>query len=257
MSIGIDSDTEYARRSSIPSGGTGTLSGGGFSDFFVGVWLYRDSAVATYATTSEGAIIHFQAGAREMKFGYNGNFGAGTAADPLLQIIFNSGGGTGSAQTFSSANFLDEWVYYFIYEDSSNNQVAGYIKLSDLNTAVTISRANDNAGSQYINTLTFGNDDAGTAVAVAGNYAFARARNQSNITASDVLTWAASDATIAGDWGFWPLADNADTGDTSGNGRSLTFSAGLTSQPSPTLGGGGGGGTVPRIIQQLRSQGIA
>lgn len=237
MAIGIDSDTEYARRSSIPSGGAGTLSGGGFSDFFVGKWVYRSSAVATYATTAEGAIIHFQGGAREMKLGYDGNFGAGTAADPRLQIIFNSGGGTGASQTFTGANFLDEWVFYFIYEDASNNQVAGYIRLSNLSTAVTISRANDNAGSQYVNTLTFGNDDANATVGVAGNYAYGRARNQSNISASDVLAWAASSAPASGDWGFWPCADNTDTGDDSGNGRDLTFSSGLTSESSPTLGG--------------------
>lgn len=255
MAIGLDSDTEYARRSSIPSGGAGTLSGGGFSDSFVGVWLYRPSASVTYGTTANGAIIHFQAGAREMKLGYDGTFGDGSAGAPLLQVIFNSGGGTGATQTFASANFRDEWVYYFIYEDSSNNQVAGYIRLSDLNTAVTISRANDNAGSQYINTLTFGNDDAATTVGVAGNYAYARARNQSNITASDVLAWAASSAPASGDWGFWPLADNTDTGDDSGNARDLTFSSGLTSETSPTLGGGGGT-AVPVFVSQLRQQGI-
>jgi len=235
MAFGTDSDSEYARRGSIPSGGAGTLSEGGFSDCFVGKWVYRDSGVATYATTAEGAIIHFQAGAREMKLGYDGNFGAGTAADPRLQVIFNSGGGTGATQTFTSANFLDEWVYYFIYENASNDQVAGYIRLADLNTAVTISRANDNAGSQYINTLTFANDDAGTSIGVAGHYAFGRARAQNNISASNVLAWAASDATASGDWGFWPCADNTDTGDDSGNGRDLTFSAGLTSESSPTL----------------------
>lgn len=237
MAIGIDADTEYARRSSIPSGGAGTLSGGGFSDFFVGTWLYRPSASVTYATTSNGAIIHFQSSAREMKLGYDGTFGDGSAGGPLLQVIFNSGGGTGSSQTFASANFRDEWVYYFLYEDASNNQVAGYIRLSDLNTAVTISRANDNAESQYINTLTFGNDDAGTTFAAAGNYAFSRARNQSNISASDVLAWAASSAPASGDWGFWPKANNTDTGDDSGNGRDLTFSSGLTSESDPTLGG--------------------
>ena len=236
MAIGTNADADYARRSSIPSGGAGTLSGGGFSDFFVGVWLYRDSGVATYGTTAEGCILHFASGAREMKLGYDGTFGAGTASDPLLQVIFNSGGGTGATQTFTSANFLDEWVYYFLYENSANSQVAGYIKLSDLNTATTITRANDNAGSQYINTMTFASDD-GAGFGVAGSYAYARAVNSSSLTASNVLTYAASDVTESGDWGFWPLADNTDTADDSGNSRSLTFGGTLTSETSPTLGG--------------------
>ena len=66
MGVGTNADTDYLRRSSIPSGGAGTLSDGAFKNCFVGVWLYRDSAVATYGLTAEGSIIHFQAGAREV-----------------------------------------------------------------------------------------------------------------------------------------------------------------------------------------------
>lgn len=249
MAVGLDADTEYIRRTGIPSGGAGTLSGGGFSDFFAGVWVYRPSATATYALTAAGSIIHCQAGAREVVLGFNS---AGAAlADLNLQIIYNSGGGAGTPATFSGhtgASFLDEWVYYFIYEDSSNNQVAGYILLSDLNTAVTLSRANDNAGSQYVNTLTFGN--TGTSAVTLGHYAFARAVADATLTASDVLAYAADDATIAGDWGFWALGDNADTADTSGNGRSLTFNGTLTSETSPTLGGGGGPTSILRQMLQ-------
>ena len=251
MAVGTNADADRMSRGSIPSGTTGTLSGGGFSDFFVGVWLYRPTSGNSYGVTAEGHILHFAAGAREIKLGFDGTFGSGTAADPLLQVIFNSGGGTGSTQTFSSANFFDEWVYYFFYENSANSQVAGYIKLSDLNTATTITRANDNAGSQYVNTLTFGSDSGGS-FGVMGNYAFARARNSSSITASDILTWAASDSTIAGDWGFWPLADNTDTGDTSGNSRSLTFNGTLTSETSPTLGGGSPTTIPPVAILRAR-----
>lgn len=236
MAVGLNADADYVSRGSIPSGGAGTLTGGGFSDFFAGVWLYRPTTGNSYSGTAEGYIFGGQASAREIKLGYDNTFGAGTAADPLLQVIFNSGGGTGATQTFASANFLDEWVYYFFYENSSNDQVAGYIKLSDLNTATTISRANDNAGSQYINTLTFGSDSSGS-TGVFGYLAYARAVNNSGLTASNVLTYAASSSTESGDWGFWPLADNTDTGDDSGNARDLTFNGTLTSETSPTLGG--------------------
>lgn len=251
MAVGTDASGDYLRRSSIPSGGAGTLSGGGFSDFFAGIWVYRDSTEVTYSNTTGGGIVHGQAGAREVEIGFNS---AGAAlADLSLQVVFNSGGGTGAVQTFGShtgASFLDEWVYYFFYENSANSQVAGYILLSDLNTAVTITRANDNAGSQYVNTLTFGST-SGT-YDVCGHYAYGRARNSSSITASDILTWAASDATISGDWGFWPLADNTDTGDDSGNARDLTFGGTLTSETSPTLGGGSPSPIPPVAILQAR-----
>lgn len=238
MGVGLDADTEYLRRSSIPSGGAGTLSDGGFTNFFVGVWLYRPSSGNSYGLTGDGGIIHLQAGAREMVIGFDNNFGAGTAADPNLRILFNSGGGTGSDQDFTSANFLDEWVYYFILDNSTDGQIAGYIKLSDLATAVTITRTNDNAGSQYINELTFGNN-GGSAVAM-GWYAYARAVYGTGITVADALAYASSDVQDAGDWGFWPIADSSDTGDDSGNGRDLTFNGTLSDEDSPTLGGGGG-----------------
>jgi len=239
MAIGLNADTEYAQRSSIPSGGAGTLSDGAFSNCFVGVWLYRPSSGNSYTLTSDGAIIHLKSGAREVKLGFDNNFGAGTAADPNLNIVFNSGGGAGSDQDFTGANFLDEWVYYFILENSTDGQIAGYIRLSDLATAVTITRANDNAGSQYVNTLTFGNFDTASAVAM-GSYAYARAVYGTGLGISDALAYAASDVADAGDWGFWPLADSTDTGDDSGNGRTLTFGGTITSETSPTLGAGGG-----------------
>lgn len=233
MAVGLDLDTEFAERAGIPSGGAGTLSQGGFSDFFEGVWLYRPSSGNSYGLTSDGSILHLQAGAREMKLGFDNTFGAGTAADPLLQVIFNSGGGTGAVQTFSGANFLDEWVYYFLYENAANDQVAGYIRLSDLSTAFTISRANDNAGSQYINTINLGNASAHTAVAF-GHYAYHRARD-SAASAADVLTYAASTATITGDWAFHALPDASTPTDTSGNTRPLTFGGTLSNESDPTF----------------------
>lgn len=251
MSVGLNADTEYLRRSSIPSGGAGTLSDGAFTNCFVGVWAYRDSGTVTKALTEYGAIIHFQSGAREVKLGYDNNFVDGSASDCRLHIIFNSGGGAGTPQTFTSAAFFDEWVYYFIVENSTDGQIAGYIKLSDLATAVTITRANDNAGSQYINTLTFGNDSGGGTVA-AGWYAYGRAVYGTGMDETTALTYAASDVAEAGDWGFWPIVDNADTGDDSGNGRDLTFNGTLSSESSPTLGGGVPAAVLAMLQYRLR-----
>lgn len=245
MAVGLDLDTEYMRRSSIPSGGAGTLTGGGFSDFFAGVWVYRPSATATYALTASGFIIHGQASAREIGIGFNS--AGSNLSDLNLQMVYNSGGGTGTPYLFplhTGTDFLDEWMYYFMYEDASNNLVAGYIQYSNLSVAVTNSYANDNAGSQYINTLTFGND-AGAGGVVIGHYAYARARD-SAASSANVLTYANSDATISGDWGFWDLDTNSDTADTSGNSRTLTFNGTLTTETSPTFGGGGVSGTLAK-----------
>ena len=233
MAVGLDQDTESLQRGSIPSGTAGTLSDGAFANCATGVWLYRPTSGNSYGLTADGGIIHYQAGAREVKLGFDNTFGAGTAADPLLQVIFNSGGGTGAVQTFASANFLDEWVFYFIYEASAT-QHAGYIRLSAPSTVVKISRSNDNAGSQYVNTLTFGNVSSNNA-AVFGRYAFARARYASGLTDSDMIAWAASTAPLSGDWGFWDLSNSTDNADTSGNSRDLTFNGTLTSETDPTI----------------------
>ncbi|MBP8176630.1 MAG: hypothetical protein KAX77_02595 [Xanthomonadales bacterium] len=234
MAVGLNADTESLQRTGIPSGGAGTLSDGGFTNSFAGIWVYRDSADVTYALTAGGAIIHYQAGAREVSLGFDS---AGSILSDLsLRIVYNSGGGSGTPAFFGAHagdDFLDEWVYYFIYDSATDGQVAGYIRLADLATAVTLSRANDNAGSQYINTLTFGNNSSNNAV-VLGNYSLGRALYASGITLDDVKAWAADSAPDS-DWGFWPLADNTDTGDDSGNGRTITFNGTLTSESDPTF----------------------
>ncbi len=239
MAVGLNADTEYLRRSSIPSGGAGTLTEGGFTDSFIGVWVYRPSGTTTYALTAGGSFLYMQAGAREVVLGFN-NAGA-VLADLNLQIIYNSGGGAGTPFLFTGhtgASFFDEWVYYFILENSTSGQIAGYIRLADLATPVTNTRTNDNAGSQYCNTLTIGNENGGAAVAL-GHYAYLRARQATGMTVANVQTWCNDPLTVAGDWGFWPLADNTDTGDDSGNARTLTFNGTLSTETSPTLGGGG------------------
>jgi hypothetical protein len=234
MAIGINDDAEYIRRSGIPSGGAGTVSDGGFANVGLGVWLYRASSGNSYALTSEGYIISGQAGAREIKIGYDNTFGDGSASAPLLQVVFNSGGGTGAVQTFVGANFLDEWVYHFIYEASAT-QHAGYIRLSAPTTVVKISRANDNAGSQYVNDLTFGNGAAG-GECVAGHYAYARAIYATGINDATIIAAAAATAPVGPEWGVWLLADNTDNQDATANNRDLTLSSGLTSEADPDLG---------------------
>lgn len=250
MAVGIDLDTEGLSRSSIPSGGAGTLTDGAFTNMFVGVWLYRPSSTATYALTAGGSIIHGFSSAREIRIGFD-SAGA-NLSDLSLQVVFNSGGGAGTPYLFpahAGDDFLDEWVYYFILENSTDGQIAGYIPLATM-TAVSQTRANDNAGSQYLNTLVFGNNGVGACV--LGHYAYARARYDTGIVVTDAETWAADPATVAGDWGFWPCANNTDTGDDSGNGYDLTFSGTLTSEASPTLGGGGGGGRTTRNTRSHR-----
>lgn len=157
-------------------------------------------------------------------------------SDLRLQVIFNSGGGAGTPYTFSAHagnSLLDEWVYYFVFDNATDGQVAGYVRLADLGNPVYQARTNDNATSQYVNTLTFGS--TGGSQVVLGHYAYARAQYASGIDLADVLAAAADDATIAGDWLFCPLDDNTDLADDSGNSRDLTSTGTLTSETSPTL----------------------
>ena len=236
MSVVLNLDTEAIQITGIASGGAGTLSDGGFKNCFTGIWVYRESATSTFALTNGASIIHYQSAAREVSLGFN-SVGT-TLADLNLQMIYNSGGGAGTPVLFTGHPgnaYLDEWVYYFIAENPTDGQIAGYIRAADLATAITLSRANDNATSQYINTLTFGNFSGNTAV-VAGRYAYGRAAYDptNGFNVADALAFAAS-AVPTGDWGFWRLANNTDTADTSGNGRTITFVGTLDTAGDPPL----------------------
>ena len=232
MAVGLDADTDALQRTGIPSGGAGTLSDGAFANTGMGVWCYRPTSGNTYGTTAGGFIIHCQAGARECGIGYNS---AGSLlTDPQLQTTYNSGGGAGTPAVFGSQPALDAWHYYVFLEDGTNQVAAWRVLGSD--TWNSMSRANDNAGSQFTNTLSFGNV-SGVSAVVMGRYAYARARYGSGQTLADWLTYSKSTTTTAGDWGFWDLTDNTDTADSSGNSRTLTFSGSITSETDPTLDG--------------------
>ena len=233
MAVGLDADTDALSRASIPSGGAGTLSDGAFTNTGVGVWCYRPTSGNTYGTTAGGFIIHFKSGARECGIGYNS--AGSTLTDPQLQCTYNSGGGAGTPATFGSQSPLDTWCYYVFLDNSTSGQIGAWRELGN-DTWNSISRTNDNAGSQYTNTLSFGNTDAVSAT-VMGRYAYARARYGSGQTLANWLTYSKDVATVSGDWGFWDLTDNTDTADSSGNSRSLTFTGTITSETDPTLDG--------------------
>ena len=248
--VGMNADTDYATRGSIPgSGDAARLCDGGFKNTFQGVWVYRPSATATYALSAGADFINGISGAREIQLGFNS--AGSTLADLDLTVTFNSGGGAGATQSFASHagdDFLDTWVYYFILDNSTSGQIAGYVTYADKGSTITesITRANDNATSQFINTLYFGNRGGGSGI--LGYYAYGRARFATGITTSDVLTWSDLSTTASGDWGFWPLDIDTDSADDSGNGRDLTFGGTMTTQTSPTLGGGGAPSGAPRLL---------
>lgn len=247
MPVLLDADTEYLRRASIPSGGTGTLTDGGFKNFLMGVWCRRptEGEGNSFALSSEGRFLHGQAGAREVFIGLDNNFGAGTAHDPRLLVTFNSGGGTGATQTFSTKPSLGEWAYYF-FMDNTEGQHAGYLTQTDPRLVV-ITRANDNATSQYVNTLTIGNNNGGTTVAM-GAYAYARAVYRTGLSLDDVVRYAMSTRPMPGDWGFWRLGHNTDTADYAGWDRNLTFTGTLESAASWTDAANGTASTILRAL---------
>ena len=237
MAISFNADGEYARRSSLPSGGAGTLTDGAFTNTGVGVWCYvpGSGAGGTYGGVAGGKVLHFKSSARECTIGFDNTFGAGTADDPLLQVVFNSGGGTGATQTFGTQPARDTWFYCVLLDNSTDGQIAAFRTLGS-DTWTSITRANDNAGSQYTNTLTFGSSDAGGTDSLYGRFAYARARYATGQTLANWLTYSKDVATVSGDWGFWPMDSDTDTADDSGNARDLTFN-GAAAETSPTLDG--------------------
>lgn len=245
MAISFNTDGEYARRSSIPSGGAGTLTDGAFTNSGAGVWCYVPGAAAgnTYGGVAGGKIIHLKSSAREVTLAFDNTFGSGTADDPLLQVIFDSGVGS---TAFSSQPPRDTWCYFVLLDNSTDGQIAAWRELgSDTWNSEVL--ANSNAGSQYTNTLTFGSSDAGGVDTLYGRFAYARARYATGQTLANWLTYSKSDVTASGDWGFWPMVDNADTGDDSGNARDLTFN-GAATETSPTLDGASGGNAARAML---------
>lgn len=228
MAVGLDTDGDYLARTGIPSGGAGTLTNGAFADFFFGVWCYWPSSGNSHGATANGCVMNGVAGAREIALRKDGT---GTVyTDPQFQAIWESGGP--AQTTFVSQPPFDTWVYAFITADASN-MTAGWRELGST-TWHTETAANTNAGSQYINGLYIGS--ASTTQVLFGYYAYARAVAAVKTT-SEALTYSQSAVTASGDWGFWPLDDNTDTVDDSGNGRDLTFGGSITTQTSPTLDG--------------------
>ncbi|WP_196299595.1 hypothetical protein, partial [Streptococcus pneumoniae] len=90
----------------------------------------------------------------------------------------------------------DTWNYYVFLEDGTNQIGAWRVLGSD--TWNSMSRANDNAWSQFTNTLSFGNV-SGVSATVMGRYAYARARYGGSQTLAQWLTYSKDVATVAGD----------------------------------------------------------
>lgn len=229
MAVGLDVDGDYMSRTGIPSGGAGTLTNGAFADFFVGIWAYFPSAGNSYVATAGGNVLHGVSGAREIYTGKN-NVGS-LYTDPQLIAMWDSGGPTQTSFTVQPA--FDVWQYFYYTADATNMTSAWRTLGSDTWNSHT--NANTNAGSQYINNLYFGSQ--GITQVLFGRYAYARAVAAAK-TAAQALTYSKSSVTETGDWGFWPLDNNTDTADDSGNARTLTFGGTLTSETSPTLDGG-------------------
>lgn len=67
-------------------------------------------------------------------------------------------------------------------------------------------------------------------------------------TQGELETIKESSTAVGGEYLYWTLDNNTDTGDDSGNGRTATFSGTLTSETSPTLSGGATGHPASRRL---------
>ena len=221
--VGLNADGEYIVRTGITSGDLGV---GGFQDLTVMGWYYRPST-ATYTTMAGSAIVNIRAGARDINFGFDST--GVNVADPVLQII-NAGDGWDLNFAGGDQPPFDEWVFYAV-SDTAGTITARWRTLSNA-TWHTVSGANTSAGSQFANDVYIGSE-ATTQVA-EGHYAFWRAIDDGK-TEAEIDAYVMTTAAQAGDFWFWPLANNTDTSDGTGNGRTATLTGTLTSETDPAI----------------------
>lgn len=151
---------------------------------------------------------------------------------------------------FSPAPSVDTWYYFYI--TGSNNgsgfvtHNAGYYAASGSSPEDTVSLGNVSEYDVY--RVSIGNNSLADSLDCA--LAYVRVWTGVVLTDSELRTErdSASAVKTSGLWADWPLADNTDTGDDSGNGRTLTFNGTLTTEDGPLDVSPGGSVTADAAI---------
>jgi hypothetical protein len=239
MAVRFNSDTDWISRSV-------NIGGAGHVNFALGGWFYLEEY-----NDSGGILAAGHSGnGRTLGVACNNAF-----PTPLVCL--------GDSQTgFTSGNFanqppLNTWFYL---EFSSPNTTGGTVTARwaeyGTTTVRSVTRTNGVEASVQAEVVNVNRFQVGDANGFTGGMRAAYVRGYSSPTADDATFLAhMADTAGVGTPFFWPLANNTDTGDISGNGRTATFNGTLTTEDSPDLSGGGGGSTahIPAYLQMLRS----
>jgi hypothetical protein len=226
--VGMDADTDWAHRAV-------NIGQVGHTDFGVGLWHYRTSAGQSYSTITEAGIVGVGHGSngREVFLGFNNRFDSGAITDPYLAI--------GDSQTglaaFDGADQppFDTWFYIYLRGwDNGGTRTLTAEWSTDCSTWHSQSKANGVEGSVQAEQVLLGRRGVGDANTSNGWYAYLQVYG-TDIGQSALRSACSKSASATSELGFWPLVDNTDTGDDSGNGNTITFNGTLSTEASPTL----------------------
>lgn len=231
MAVRFDADTDWVSLAV-------TIGGAGHVNFALGCWLYLEEFNDSAGVIAAGHLSN----GRTLGLGCDTNF-----PTPRLCLGDSQTGFTSGA--FGTQPALNGWVYA---EFSSPNTTGGTVtaRYSPLgsSTVYTVTRANGVEASVQAQVVHINRFAVGNANGFTGGLRAAYFRGYSGPTADDATFLAHKAATTgAGTLFFNPLADNTDTSDISGNGRTLTFNGTLTTVASPDLGGGADPIVLPNI----------
>lgn len=215
MAIGMNADTDWANR-------TTDLGGVGIANLTLAGWHYVTSGTVTdydaICGVSHASNGRFIALMRDNAF-----------PSPHLSISDHV-----SETDFPSDPPVNTWVFFIIRSGAAGGTITGEWSSLGSSTWITATHTNGVEGSVQGNQVLLGRSLVGEAQTSKGNYAYWHAYDSEiGETASRAL----KDKTTPQNspWAFWPLDDNTDTGDDSGNGRTITFNGSMTSETSPVV----------------------
>lgn len=244
MGVGLNADADYLSRAATGLAATGLIT------YTVWCWHRRSSGVG-YALVSDAGVLSLEGNAGRFNgLRYDNTFSSGVEADPRL-TIGDSGGETDFASTPARADgYVDDeppfdvWCFFVktVAGPAGSSTITVEWSTESSSTWHTQTRAAGTEGSITPSTLLFGRALTADAQCSQGYYSYAGARSEflDETPRRDLKSRVAA---AAGDWAYYRLANNSDTADTSGNGRTITFNGTITSEGDPTI-------VVPSIEQE-------
>lgn len=223
MGIRTNANTDWVSR-------TQDIGAAGHINFALGGWFRFADWTDQFVKALFGA--GHSSNGRTVYCGTNNDF-----PDPQLYVGDSQTGITGTP--LSPRPTVTDWVYI---ELSSSNATGGTltVRYSVLgsDTIYTATRTNGIEASVQAQVVHINRAQVGSTTGFTTQVDCAYFRGYNVATADDAafLTHKA-DTAGTGALFFWPLADNTDTSDSTGNSRTATFNGTIDSTDSPTLGG--------------------